>query len=161
MPPLFGKETFVSNWTTAAEKVGLLAVVVSLLYVGYEIKRNNDLGVVESQKELLVLSVEMKGWLVDKEVRKLLFSNDIDQLQKDDLQTLVYMVVSWFDLYEHVLLSHERGVLSDEQLRVWKAGLCTLPPVWFDIFDKHINHDMYLDSLVSAVKECDSAHQTQ
>ncbi len=151
----------MSNWTTAAEKVGLIAVVVSLLFVGYEIKRNNDLGVVESQMELLVLSVEMKGWLVDKEIRKILFSDDIDQLQKDDVQTLMYMVISWFDLYEHVLLSHERGVLSDEQLRVWRAGLCTLPPVWFDIFDKHIDQSMYLDSLVSAVKECDSALQTK
>jgi len=151
----------VSNSTTAAEKVGLIAVVVSLLFVGYEIKRNNDLGVVEAQMELLVLSVEMKGWLVDKEIRKILFSDDIDQLQKDDVQTLVYMVISWFDLYEHVLLSHERGVLSDEQLRVWRAGLCTLPQVWFDVFDEHIDQSMYLDSLVSAVKERDSALQTK
>jgi hypothetical protein len=150
----------VSNWTTAAEKAGLIAVIVSLLFVGYEIKRNNDLGVVESQQELLALSVEMKGWLVNKEVREILFSDNIGQLQKDDLQMLVYMVVSWFDLYEHVLLSHERGVLSDEQLRVWGTGLCTLPPVWFDIFDNHINQDMYLDALVSAVKECDSAPET-
>ena len=149
----------MSNWTTAAEKVGLIAVVVSLLYVGYEIKRNNDLGVVESQQALLVLLVEMKGWFVDKEIRKILLSDDIDELQKDDRQTLIYMVGSWFDIYEHVLLSHERGVLSDEQLRVWKAGLCTLPPVWFDIFDQHINQGNYLDSLVSAVKECDSAPQ--
>ena len=44
----------MSNWTTVAEKVGLIAVVVSLLFVGYEIKRNNDLGVVEAQMELLV-----------------------------------------------------------------------------------------------------------
>ncbi len=55
----------MSNWTAAAEKIGLLAVVVSLLFVGYEIKRNIDLAVVESQKERFVLLVEMRGWLVD------------------------------------------------------------------------------------------------
>ena len=54
------------NWTAAAERVGLIAVVVSLLYVGYEMKRNNDLAVVESQGDLLGLSLEMKSWLVDK-----------------------------------------------------------------------------------------------
>jgi hypothetical protein len=67
----------VSKWATAAEKVGLITVIVSLLYIGYEIKRNNDLAVVESQQEFLVLLVEMKGWLVDKEIRKILFSDHI------------------------------------------------------------------------------------
>ncbi len=147
----------MSNWTSAAEKVGLIAVIVSLLFVGYEIKRNNDLGVVESQQELLTLVVEMKGWFMDKEIRKILLSDDIDQLQEDELQTLVYMAGSWFDLYEHALLAHERGVLSDEQMRVWKAGMCTFPPLWFKIFHTHINQDNYLDSLVSAVTECESA----
>lgn len=46
-PPWTGR--FLSNHTTAADKVGLIAVIVSLLYVGREIKRNKDLAVVESQ----------------------------------------------------------------------------------------------------------------
>jgi hypothetical protein len=140
--------------------VGLIAVVVSLLFVGYEIKRNTDLAVVESQQDLLVLQVEMKGWFIDKEIRKILLADDIDQLQKDELQTLVYLAGSWFDLYEHALLGHQRGVLSDEHMRVWSAGLCTFPPLWFEIFHTHINQDNYLDSLVSAVNECESALQT-
>jgi hypothetical protein len=146
----------VSNWNAAAERVSLIAVVVSLLYVGYEIKRNTDLAVVESQQQLLSLLVEMKGWFIDKEIRKILLSDDIDQLQDDELQTLVYLAGSWFDLYEHALLSHERGALSDEQLRVWTAGMCTFPPLWFKIFHTHINQDNYLDSLVAAVNECES-----
>jgi hypothetical protein len=151
----------VSNWTVAAERAGLIAVVVSLLFVGYEIKRNTDLAVVESQHDLLVLQVEMKGWFIDKEIRKILLADDIDQLQKDELQTLVYLAGSWFDLHEHVLLGYQRGVLSDEQMRVWSAGLCTFPPLWFEIFHTHINQDNYLDALVLAVKECQSALQTQ
>ena len=151
----------MSNWTAVAERVGLIAVVVSLLYVGYEIKRNTDLAVVESQQDLLVLLVEMKGWFVDKEIRKILLADDIDQLQKDELQILVYLAGSWFDLYEHALLGHQRGVLSDEQIRVWSAGMCTFPPLWFKIFHTHINQDNYLDSLVSAVKKCESELQTQ
>ena len=151
----------MSNWTVAGERVGLIAVVVSLLFVGYEIKRNTDLAVVESQQDLLVLQVEMKGWFIDKEIRKILLADDIDQLQKDELQTLVYLAGSWFDLHEYALLAYQRGVLSDEQMRVWSAGLCTFPPLWFEIFDTHINQDNYLDSLVSAVKECQSALQTQ
>ncbi len=147
----------MSNWTSATEKVGHTAVIVSHKKVWYEIKRNNDLGVVESQQELLTLAVEMKGWFMDKEIRKILLSDDIDQLQEDELQTLVYMAGSWFDLDEHALLAHERGVLSDEQLRVWKAGICTFPPLWIKIFHTHINQDNYLDSLVSAVTECESA----
>jgi hypothetical protein len=151
----------VSNWTAAAEKVGLIAVIVSLLYVGYEIKRNNDLAVVESQQDLLSLLVEMRGWFVDKEIREILFTDDITQLPSEDLQTLLAMVGSWFDLWEQVFFSYERGVLSDEQLLVWKTGLCTFPPVWLDLFEQQINQGNYMESLVSAVKECDSEPQVQ
>ena len=42
--------------------------------VGYEIKRNNDLATVQSQRDLIALSVEMRGWLVDEGVRKILFT---------------------------------------------------------------------------------------
>lgn len=149
----------MSNWTAAAEKAGLIAVIVSLLYVGYEIKRNNDLAVVESQKDLVGLNIEMKGWLVDKEVREIIFADNIDELSEVDRQTFIAMAGSWFDLYEHAFLAYERGVLSDEQLQVWKAGLCACPPAFFDAFDEHIYKDNYLDSLVSAVRECQSALQ--
>jgi hypothetical protein len=73
----------------------------------------------------------------------------------------VYLAGSWFDLHEHALLGYERGVLSDEQMRVWSAGMCTFPPLWFEIFHTHINQDNYLDSLVSAVNECESALQAK
>ena len=147
----------MSKWSVAAERVGLIAVVVSLLFVGYEVKRNTDLAVVESQQELLVLNVEMKGWFLDEDIRRILLTDDIDQLKKDELQTLVYLAGSEFDLHEHALLAHQRGVLSDEQMRVWGAGLCTFPPLWFEIFHTHINQNNYLDSLVSAVAECETA----
>lgn len=145
------------NWTAAAERVGLIAVVVSLLYVGYEMKRNNDLAVVESQGDLLGLSLEMKSWLVDKEIRQIIFSDDIAQLPIEDQQTFFYMAGAWFDLYEFVFLSYERGVLSDEQLQVWKAGMCTLPPSFFDAFGEQIPEEIFLKSLGLAVKECKSA----
>ena len=145
------------NWTSVSERIGLMAVVVSLLYVGYELKRNNDLAVVASQKDLISLQVEMRGWLVDKETRRILFSDDISQLPNEDLQTFLSMAMGWFDVYEHVFLSYERGVLSDEQLVAWKNGLCTLPSTFFEAFDQHLCQGCYLDSLVSAVQECNSS----
>lgn len=119
------------NWTSASERIGLVAVVVSLLYVGYEMKRNNDLAVVASQKDLVALQIEMRGWLVDREVRRILFSDDLSQLSKEDFQTFLSMAMGWFDVFEHAFFSYERGVLSDEQLLVWKKGLCTLPSTFF------------------------------
>lgn len=149
------------NWTSASERVGLIAVVISLLYVGYEMKRNNDLAVVESQGDLLGLSFEMKSWLAEKEIRQIMFSDDIAQLPMDDQQTFFAMAGAWFDLYEFAFLSYERGVLSDEQLLVWKAGMCTLPPSFFDAFGQQIPEDTFLDSLGLAVKECKSASEIQ
>jgi len=147
------------NWTSVSERVGLVAVVVSLLYVGYEMKRNNDLAVVASQKDLVELQIQMRGWLVDQDVRRILFTDDLSQLSGEDLQTFLSMAMGWFDVYEHAFFSYERGVLSDEQLQVWKAGLCKLPPTFFVAFDQYLYEGNYLDSLVAAVRECNGARQ--
>ena len=149
------------NWSAASERIGLMAVVVSLLYVGYEMKRNNDLAVVASQKDLVAMQIEMRGWLVDKDVRRILFNDDLSRLSEEDLQTFLSMAMGWFDVYEHAFFSYERGVLSDEQLQVWKAGLCKFPPTFFAAFDQYIYEGNYLDSLVAAVRECDSALRAQ
>lgn len=145
------------NWTSVSERIGLIAVVVSLLYVGYELKRNNDLAVVASQKDLVALQIEMRGWLIDKEIRRILFSDDLSQLSNEDMQTFLSMAMGWFDVFEHAFFSYERGVLSDEQLVAWKNGFCALPPTFFEAFDQHLYQGNYLDSLVSAVKECKAA----
>lgn len=71
------------------------------------------------------------------------------------------MAGAWFDLYEFVFLSYERGVLSDEQLQVWKTGMCTLPPSFFDAFGEQIPEETFLQSLGLAVKECKSATKAQ
>lgn len=149
------------NWKSAAEIVGLVTLVVSLLYLGYEVKRNNDLAVVASQKDLVALQIEMRGWLVEKEIRQILFADDLSKLPEEDLQTFLSMAMGWFDVYEHAFFSYERGVLSDEQLLVWKNGLCTFPSTFFEAFDQYLNRGNYLESLVSAVKECDPAPRAQ
>ena len=149
------------NWASVSERIGLVAVIVSLLYVGYEMKRNNDLAVVASQKDLVAMQIEMRGWLVDKDVRRILFTDDLSRLSEEDLQTFLSMAMGWFDVYESAFFSYERGVLSDEQLQVWKAGLCKFPATFFAAFDQYIYEGNYLDSLVAAVKECNAAHREQ
>ncbi len=149
------------NWASASERIGLVAVVVSLLYLGYEMKRNNDLAVVESQKDLVAMQIEMRGWLVEKDVRRILFADDLSQLSEEDLQTFLVMAMGWFDVHEHAIFSYERGVLSDEQLRAWNAGLCKFPPTFFVAFDQYLNEGNYLDSLVAAVKECNAARRIE
>ena len=135
--------------------LGGAAVLASLLFVGYELKRNNDLAVVQSQQELLAISVELKTILTDPDTMTVLMSPK--QTAKDDKQQLLFvaLVGAWFDLYELVILSERKGILTDDQYTIWMNGLCTLPEHWLTAFDDTINKaDNYLEEMSVHVRRC-------
>ena len=134
--------------------VGGLAVLASVVFVGYELKQNNDLAVVQSQYELLALNAEMKTWLTDPDTLSVLMAEDLSKLSKEEQILFKSLVGAWFDLWELVYLSQEKGILTEEQFSIWRNGLCTLPLHWLEAFDTTINEDNYLDALVEGVRNC-------
>lgn len=133
--------------------LGGSAVVVSLLFVAYELRRTNDIAVVQSQHDLVSLNVEMKSWLTDPEIVELLMT-DRSELSANEQLVFDAMVGSWFDLYEAAFIARERNILTDTQFRIWNNGMCTLPAHWFQAFDETINQNNYVPALVRATKEC-------
>jgi hypothetical protein len=134
--------------------MGALAALVSLCFVGYELRRNNDIAVVQSQYELLALQVEMRTWLTDPNTLRVLMTEDVEQLSEAEQLLYLSSLTAWFDLFELVYLASERGVLTDEQFKIWSTGLCTLPDHWLASFDPLIHRDNFLDSVVTAVHSC-------
>jgi hypothetical protein len=135
--------------------LGGLAVFASLVFVGYEIKRNNDLAVVQSQQELLALSIDLKAMLTDPDTLSLLMATDAPLA--DPQQELLFMALvgAWFDIYELVLISREREILTDEQFVVWINGMCTLPKHWLESFETRINTSgNYLAGVSENVSRC-------
>ncbi len=92
-------------------------------------------------------------------MRKILSTENINNLSEPYRRAFLTYVAAQFDVYEIILFCHERGILSDEQLKVWTAGMCTRTSAWITTFKEQINPDMYLKSLIDAVHGCSSNGQ--
>jgi hypothetical protein len=135
--------------------LGGLAVFASLVFVGYELKRNNDLAVVQSQQELLAISIEMKALLTDPDTLSTLMSDGFDEFDKEEELLFVSLVGGWFDLYELVILSHQKRILTPEQYVIWMNGMCTIPAHWLEVFETKINNrNNYLEAVGVNVRRC-------
>lgn len=144
-----------------SQVLGGLAVLVSLSFVGYELKRNNDLAVVQSQHQLLELQVGMKATLADPNTLQILMTQDFEDLNDEEQLLFIALVSSWFDLFEAAFLAQERGILTNEQAAVWRNGLCTLPVHWLEAFGARIYQNNFLDEVVEGVRDCLSSSSQQ
>jgi len=134
--------------------LGALAVLVSLLFVAYELKRNNDISVVQSQYELLSLQNDLRAMLADPTVLRVVMTQNQETLSEEEQLLFQSSVMAWFDLHELVFLASEQGVLSDEQFEAWNTGMCTLPKHWLSEFSTSLNQGNFMEPVVKRVEEC-------
>jgi len=134
--------------------LGALAVLVSLSFVAYELKRNNDIAIVQSQYELLSLQNDLRAMLADPVILRVLTTRDLDTLTEEERLLFKSTVMGWFDLFELVFLAAEQGVLSNEQFVTWKKGVCEVPRHWLEEFVTTINQGNYMEPVVDGVKAC-------
>ena len=137
-----------------SQVLGALAVLASLLFVAYELKRNNDISIVQSQYELLSLQNDLRAMLADPNVLRVVMTQDQKMLSEEDQFLFHNSVMAWFDLFELVFLAAEQGVMSDEQFEVWRKGMCTVPEHWLTEFIASINQGNFMEPVVTRVEEC-------
>jgi hypothetical protein len=137
-----------------SQVLGALAVVLSLLFVAYELKRNNDIAVVQSQYELLSLQNDLRAMLADPNVLRVVMTKDQETLSEEEQLLFQSSVMAWFDLFELVYLAAEQGVLSDDQFEAWKTGVCVVPEHWLTEFSKSLNQGNFMKPVVKRVEEC-------
>ncbi len=142
-----------------SQVLGGLAVLISLLLVAYELKRNNDIRVVESQYELLSLQTELRSMLADPNVLRVVMTRDYKSLSEEERILFMSTIMGWFDLFELVFLAAEQDVLSEEQFRAWNVAACNLPDHWLAAFSETIGPDTYMESVVNRLNECVDGRQ--
>ena len=137
-----------------SQVLGGLAVLVSLSLVAYELNRNNDIAVVQSQYELIALQNDLRAMLADPNVLRVVTTRDLETLTEEEDLLFRSSIMGWFDLFEIVFLAAEQGVLTDEQFESWKKGVCEVPDHWLEEFVTTINQGNYMESVVEGVKDC-------
>ena len=115
-----------------AEVVGVLAVVVSLVFVGYELRQNNRLALAAAYQSIGIATAE--AWIDmsrDERAVHLLFVAPLDSLDETDWAGALVEWTGWVRLLETLQLQIELGVLPSDAVErlgfVWATESLSEP----------------------------------
>ena len=116
------------EWAAVAEIVSAVAVVLSLVYVGFELRGNTK--AVEAATLLEVNKIARDHLLLvwgDADLNRIdmVGGKDLSQLSPEDQQRYFWNVRSFWLGMQTVFRQHEFGILPDEEWRVYNDVICS------------------------------------
>jgi hypothetical protein len=104
-----------------AEIVAAFAVVVSLIYVGLEIRQNTEAIRLANQQSGLALGNEWDSWLQDQTFAGLYIEGGDDFSSLSEVQQLQLdkFIGQGLNLWEFAFYSHRDGLMNDEPWEGW------------------------------------------
>ncbi len=115
------------DWASVAEITSAVAVVLSLVYVGFELRGNTR--AVEAASLLEVNKIARDHLLLmwgDAEVSRIdqVGAQDLSQLNPEEQQRYYWNVRSFWLGMQTVFRQHDLGILPDEEWRVYNDVIC-------------------------------------
>jgi len=114
----------VSVWV---EAVGLVAVIVSLIFVGIEIRQNTTIASAQALLDLAAAANEiLLAQAEDENLALIIKRGDTGIQDLDETERARYdaLVVSLWNTYEAAYAYHAKGVLSGNDYQPWLATAC-------------------------------------
>lgn len=117
------------NIRTSLEIIGGVAIVVSLLFVGYELKRANDIAEADATATVYQAANEFLALMIDdqqaRDVIRKAFGDEIDSLTDDESQILSDLMTYIYNIGEVSWKYHKNGLMSKADLSVRFNELCS------------------------------------
>ena len=117
-----------TNIKSPIEVFGVVAIIVSLLFLGYELKRANDIAEAEATATVYLGANEfLVAVITDQNIRKILRKafGDISESLTDDEQMQFTTTMSYvYNIHEVAWKFHQKGLISDEDMAVRFTELC-------------------------------------
>lgn len=106
----------LSDWASIAEIVGAVAVVASLLYVGYEIQRNTEVGLATNRQAIAERAQELALYSAETNIYGILFDPDsIDaELTESQRNSVIAYIGALLRTSEEAFLLYRDGMLDEE-----------------------------------------------
>jgi hypothetical protein len=106
----------LSDWAAIAEIIGAVAIVFSLLYVGFEIQRNTKVGLASNRQEIAARAQELALYSAETGIYRLLFDESADtaELTAVEQDRLTAYIGALLRTTEEAYLLHRDGLLDDE-----------------------------------------------
>ena len=152
----------LKKWAHVSEIAGAIAVVLSLLYVGYELRQNTNVALIESSQRLYELAFEVASWENDPHVAEAVIATQSDYGALTDIQKhlLGNLVRNKMNIWEQAFLSYQNGLLIERDWQAWSAAYCSSPRYsryWEDVVSEMIRPEAFIPEFYNIVTGCFSA----
>jgi hypothetical protein len=117
----------MGSLTRHLELIGILAVVVSLIFVAYEIRQNTNTAAAQAVFELNEAgrqSLFLQPTDADLMALIILAEDDLDALTDIQRQSYRRWVFAFLNLYESAGNHHQRGIIDDDDMEGWQVDYC-------------------------------------
>ena len=147
----------LSDWASIAEIASAFVVVLSLVYVGYELRQNTNAVLSDTQRSLLELVHDVDAWLQSESFAEIAVRGD------EDYSTLTLRERRQYDTYtrnilnvwEHAYYNNRAGLMEDDLWEAWNDSFWLASGSWRTIwardkawYGKEFRE--YVDSLLSS-----------
>ena len=116
------KKLTLTEWAAAGEIVGTIAVVISLLFVGYSINRNTDATQASSENILFERHTDLANqFMLDPTLAELMVkrrNGDADLTEVEIIRWEKYEL-NMLDIWALAHSRHQRELLSEDQWVTW------------------------------------------
>ena len=147
----------LERYAHIAEIVGAITVVLSVLYLGYEIRRNTTASQMEATQNLLVLDQQLVERLIEPHVNAILVKarNDLASLSEEEREVFRMVIWSSFTVWEHAYFSHDKGVLDDYLWRSWNTSFCDwMEKNWLDFMTSQVSEESFQPGFLEHIDAC-------
>jgi hypothetical protein len=111
------------------EIVGIVGIIVSLVLLGYELKRSNDIAETEAVATIYSMTNDMTLALAENPELSRVFGkalSDFDSLSPDDRWTLYVLLEYVINVNEAAWKYYDRGIINQEEADYYTRSLCKL-----------------------------------
>lgn len=109
------------------EIAGIVAVIMSLLFLAYEIRQNTDTAAAQAMFELNEAARQTQFLeATDPNLVPLIIKaeQDFDELTDEERYRFGRWVFAYLNLFESAWNHHHRGIISDADVEAWKTAYC-------------------------------------
>ena len=113
----------------AVEIVGIAGIILSLIFLGYELKRSNDIAETEAVATIYSMTNEMGLALAENPELSRVFRqalSDFESLGPDDRWTFYVLLEYVINVNEAAWKYYDKGVINQEEADYYTRSLCKL-----------------------------------
>jgi hypothetical protein len=130
----------LSDWASIAEITSAIAVVASLVYVGYELRQNTNAVHSSTQQSMLELIHGLDAWLQDSEFADVVLRGRerYGDLSANERLRFDTFTRNYLNLWETAYYNNRAGLMDDDLWLAWNASFLRARDagVWRVIWDR-------------------------